>query len=284
MTIAIAFNCTNASTSAGSGFSTGGATSGSTSTIARLPLTGEKVITYGITCSQQGVMTSAQCSVKIASSTITLKANPAAVPRAATTTVGWTTTDMRECTASSPQMPDFTERNADRKHTNAIVATPPITEDADIVLRCTTLSGTVKIATTTIYVLRQGSVTSSIEGKTVSRGSDATIQWQFIDELDVSAVSLWLYDVQEGRPVALIARNRAAQGIYAWEMPHAGDQCPTDSADVCAKHLVPGRAYAIQAALYTPPNAYLGGMRAPGTPDPAYLGAAFIDEPFTIAQ
>jgi hypothetical protein len=49
-------------------------------------------------------------------------------------------------------MPDFTAANANNTSVNGMASTSPITTSVNILLRCNTLGGATKVATTTITV------------------------------------------------------------------------------------------------------------------------------------
>ncbi len=283
MSIAIAWSCENATGSTGGGFSSNNAVSGSATALVDPPGT-ETGANYAIRCTNQSLSASASCSVQIAKPKITLTAKPKIVTKGATSTVGWVTTGMQSCVVSSPEMNDFTEKNATRKSVNAVVVTPPITSDVNVVLDCVTLGGASKSATTSIMLSTstpvKRSVQTSIENRTdVTLGSTAYIQWEFTGAPDTAAVALMLVN-DKGAPIALIKGQRATSGFYRWDLPAPGTSCPQNSAAVCVSHLVSGRTYGIQAALYTPSNAYLGdGARS--SPDPQFLGTV-LTKPFTM--
>jgi hypothetical protein len=152
MSVAITYGCTNATESLGAGFDTGGATSGSTTTVIATPPDGANAINYGIQCRNQGLIGQAQCSVQIGKPSIVLLANPKIVPVNTASSVGWVTASMTSCVVSSPDLPDFTAQNADNTSVNGMATTSPLTQDTLILLHCITVGGSTKDATTTILI------------------------------------------------------------------------------------------------------------------------------------
>lgn len=277
MSVAISFSCTNATGSTGSGFSTENATSGSTTTVIASPPAGATSITYALTCRNQNLTARAECAVQISKPTIVLLANPKHVASGESSRVGWVTSGMQSCTISSPQMPGFTTQNASNKSVNGIATTSPITRDTTVVLTCETIGGNTKAASTTITVGNSTStsamtVSSTIDGKTdVSHGATTTISWSTPNAPSNSAVGLWLVDLQSGLATGLIRGAQSPSGNYEWLIPAANSACPVDSPIVCGADLIAGRSYSIQASLYTPPDAYLGGYPPANPITPTYL-------------
>jgi hypothetical protein len=152
MSIAIAYSCTNATASTGSGFDTAGATSGSTTTVLANPPAGANTANFGITCTNQSLIGRAQCSVQIGRPSIVLVANPRIVASGASSTIGWITSGMSTCVVSSPDLPAFTTTNASNTSVNGMAITPPITANAGILLHCVTVGGSTRDATTTVLV------------------------------------------------------------------------------------------------------------------------------------
>ena len=152
MTLAITWGC-SLGTSVGSGFSTGGARSGSATTTLAAPPLGTNVVSFGLTCSNKGLTAHASCEVQVAKPAIVLVANPKSVESGSTSQIGWVTSGMEECVVSSPQQSDFTARNADLTNVNGTAETSPVTQATTILLTCTTLGGNTREATTTVSVL-----------------------------------------------------------------------------------------------------------------------------------
>lgn len=288
MEIAITYTCGNASSSVAVGFSTGGQTSGSTTTIASAPA-GTNTITYGLTCINQDKTARAQCVVQVGRPSIVLVANPKTVKEGEASSVGWITSGMQSCVVSSPDLPEFTAENADKTNVNGTAPTPPLTKNANIVLKCATLGGGERTATTSITVIEatgpRVSVRSSFDGRTVTRGTVASIEWQVTKATSTNAsVALWLIDVQSQESVALIAAGRPlAGGSYSWTVPSTGEPCPSETPYVCAGDIVPGQSYAVQASVYTPQNADLSRNPPAGAPRPVYI-ASGISAAFTLGQ
>lgn len=283
MSVAITYGCTNSTSSVGNGFSTDGALSGATSTIIANPPQGASGKNFQITCINQGAVAREECTVQIARPTIVLVANPQNVRSGDTSGVGWVTSGMQACSVSSPDMADFTSRNVNNTSVNGMATTSALTKSVNIVLRCTTVAGGTRTATTTIGVTGTStalslSVSASTEGNTsVPTGATTTIQWQSANAPSDAAVSLWLFDHRTGYSTALIARNLPLSGTYDWKMPTPSTQCPADSPYVCATDVVPGRTYSIEASIYKPVNAYLGGFPPANAVQPQFLKSAETD-------
>ncbi len=151
MSVVITHACSGG-TSVGSGFSTGGKLSGATSTVLATPQPGQNNVTFGLTCTNQGVSANASCNVQVAKPGIVLVANPQTVAANEVSVIGWVTAGMQKCTISSPDQADFTERNASRTSVSGVASTSPITVETDILLKCTTIGGNTREATTTISI------------------------------------------------------------------------------------------------------------------------------------
>lgn len=152
MTLAITYACSTG-TSVGSGFSTNGALSGAITTVLATPPAGANTAIFGLTCTNQGQTATASCSVQVAKPAIVLVANPKSVASGEKVTIGWVTSGMEECTISSVQQDDFTEKYVGKKNVNGVAETSPITEPTDILFSCTTVGGNVREVTTTILVI-----------------------------------------------------------------------------------------------------------------------------------
>jgi hypothetical protein len=152
MPISFSFSCGNASGSTGTGFSTGGALSGATTTPAPTPPSGSNQATYTLTCVNQGVTASAQCQVQLNKSGIVLVTNPRKVNSGEASLIGWISAGMQSCVVSSPDDQDFTARNAGNTSVNGAATTSPITATTRFQLDCQTLSGGTKSATTSVSI------------------------------------------------------------------------------------------------------------------------------------
>ncbi|KKW24774.1 MAG: hypothetical protein UY70_C0032G0005 [Candidatus Kaiserbacteria bacterium GW2011_GWB1_52_6] len=153
MKLSISFACQNARASVGQGFDTGGRLASSTEVIVAIPPYNMNVATYGLTCTNFGITSGAQCSVQVGKPAITLVANPSKVQPGERSAIGWVTSSMRSCVASSPQSSDFTAQNANNTDVNGVASTPALTAPMDVSLRCLTLGGATRTATTTVGVL-----------------------------------------------------------------------------------------------------------------------------------
>ncbi len=304
MSVTIAYSCPSG-TSTGLGFSTGGAQSGTATVVVPNPPANTNSATFGLTCStpasgnQPAQTSSAQCVVQVGKPSVVLIANPKTVDRGGASTLGWITTGMQSCVISSQDLPAFTAQNANNTSVNGTVTTPPLTSAARFLLHCTTLGGATRDANATVSITGVpdnfdgggggatpgGTVTASstIDGTTAKHGDTATISWVSQDPPTGSAMSLWLFDVRLNQSTGLIAGAKPASGTYSWKLPDADEACPVDSPRVCATDLVVGRKYIIEAALYTPSNAFLGGFPPENPINPTYIDYGFGEE-FTIGN
>ncbi|MFZ2886750.1 MAG: hypothetical protein WA021_02940 [Minisyncoccia bacterium] len=152
MDVAIFFACQNSAAASGSNFSTGGALSGNATTTIGVPPFGTNTITYGLNCSNQGQIHSAQCTVNVNRAGITLVAYPKTIASGEKANIGWVTSGMEMCTVSSPTLLVFTDENASSTSVSGAVKTPALTANASFVLSCLSKTGTTKTATTTVTV------------------------------------------------------------------------------------------------------------------------------------
>lgn len=285
MSVAIAYSCTNATESSGSGFVTGGAISGATTTVLANPPASARTATYALTCRNQSLTAKAECKVQIARPRVAIVARPNPVREGATTTVAWVSSGMNSCVVSSPQLPEFTDANADDDRINGTASTPPITQETHVFITCETVGGNTKVASTTIRVAPDYDVaaTSTLDGRTdVRHGATTTISWSSTGAPAGSAMSLWLFDERSRTELGLIASGLAPSGTHAFALPAATSSC-TQGSEVCGADLVAGRFYSVEAALYTPQNAYIGTQPPANAIRPTYIGGA-LTEPFRIAN
>jgi hypothetical protein len=153
MMVSISYACQNgAVSSAGEGFDTKNSLSGSATTTVASPGSGSTTVTYGLTCSKDGVTDSAQCTLNVNRPSIVLVANPKDIDEDERTTIGWVTGAMERCVISSPDLSEFTEDNKNNTAPSGSVKTPPLEEDTKFVLTCTTKAGGTKTAETTVVV------------------------------------------------------------------------------------------------------------------------------------
>lgn len=283
-TVSVGYSCINAASSQGNGFDTGGALSGTSTVTIQTPPQGANTATYGITCVNGTLTATQQCSIQISQPSIILVANPQTVNQNDTTTIGWVTSGMQSCVVSSPEQSDFTVRNENNTSINGVASSSPITVVTHFVLTCQTLGGNARSATTTVSypgapnatstqpVQSSITVNSTADGTTANHGDSVGVTWQTASPPTGAAISLWLIDVRSGNTVGLISGGQPTSGSYTWKIPATTDTCDNNSPAPCAADLVPGRDYDIEAALYTPSNAYLGGLPAPANPvDPQYV-------------
>lgn len=152
MQVAIAYSCANATTSSGNGFTTNGALSGSaTATISSQGL-GLPTQNLTLTCSKDGVTHSAGCEIQVNKPVIIFVSNPKQIKAGETANVGWVTSGMQSCVVSSPSQSGFTSENASNASPSGVAKTPPLTEDTQFVLTCTTGGGNTKTAELTVDV------------------------------------------------------------------------------------------------------------------------------------
>ncbi|MBI4093473.1 hypothetical protein HY417_00765 [Candidatus Kaiserbacteria bacterium] len=151
MTVFLTYSC-SAGTSEGGGFQTGGAQTGSSTATISNPPAGTNVATFGLKCTEGGISATKQCSVQVARPAIVLVANPKQIPSGRTSAIGWVTSGMRSCVISSTNLQSFTEQHKYSTNVNGAVVTPPLTQSSDFVLKCETLGGGTRAATTTVTV------------------------------------------------------------------------------------------------------------------------------------
>ena len=294
MSLAISYSCSSG-TSVGSGFQTNGTQSGSATVTIANPPANTNTATYGLTCTNQNQTASAQCTVQVGRPSIILVANPKAVATSTASRLGWVTSGMQSCVISSPDLPAFTLQNANNTSVNGTATTPPLNSAARFLLHCTTVGGGTRQASTTVSIIGvpdaftdtpSGSVvvSSTADATTIGHGATTTITWTTRNAPSGSALSLWVFDVLLDQSIALIADARAANGAFLWRIPNIDDPCDTNSSIACGSDLVTGRRYLIEAALYTPANAYVGNGAPPQDPiDPTYIDFGFGD-PFTMGN
>jgi hypothetical protein len=292
--VAISYSCQNATGSSGGGFSTNNQLSGSASSTISAPPAGSNTANFGLTCTNNGQIASAQCKVQINQPAIDLVANPQAVPSGQTSSIGWVTAGMQSCVISSPDDATFTTANASSTRVSGVATTDPITGPTNFTLTCQTLGGQTKSATTQVTVGSATStaatgetvsVNSSVDGQSANHGSTVTVNWQSTSSPSGSALSLWLIDVGTEQATALIAGGQPVNGSYQWQIPAAGSSCDPNSIAPCASTLVAGHSYGIEAGLYTPSNAYLGGSPKPANAvSPSYSDSSYTPTPFSIGQ
>ena len=292
MSATISYACGSATDSAGSGFTTSDQLSGSTTTVITAPPAGDNTASFGLTCINQSLTASQQCSVQINQPSIVLVVNPSVVPAGTAAAIGWVTSGMQSCTISSPDSQSFTAANASDTSVNGVATTTLLTSSMRVVLNCQTFAGGTRSATTMINVGVGGptsatstasvSVSSDADGSTVAHGQTVHITWQSSSPPAGSAMSLWLVNKQTGSASAVIVGGLAPNGTYTWNVPADGSTCNPNAANVCDSDLVVGDTYAIEGVLYTPGNAYVGDGTAPSSPiEPSY-GNSAVGGSFTV--
>lgn len=151
MSVAISYSC-SAGTSEGAGFQTNGAQSGSVAVTVATPPANTNTATYGIKCTSVSQSATQQCSIQVGKPSIIFVANPKVVKPSEQSTLGWITSGMSSCVISSPDIPAFTEQHKGNTNANGSVVTPALTADASFLLKCVTVGGAEKNATSTIEV------------------------------------------------------------------------------------------------------------------------------------
>lgn len=151
MTVGITFGC-SAGTAVGQGFSTNGQNSGSTQATTTSPGAGINTINFGLTCTNQGVTDSKQCTVNLNRPSLIFVANPKVLNSGERSSIGWVTAGMQGCIISSPDHASFTSDHANNSRKSGVAETPTLTADSTFVLSCTTLAGGTRTASTTVDV------------------------------------------------------------------------------------------------------------------------------------
>jgi hypothetical protein len=295
MSVSISYACTNATGSTAGGFNTNNQLSGSATAVITAPPSGTNTATYGVTCTNQSLTASAQCSVQINQPSIVLIANPSVVATSSATAIGWVTSGMSACTVSSPDSAAFTAANAGNTSINGVATTPALTSTMHVVLNCVTTGGGTDSAMTTVSVGNAASgasgavgssaplsVSSSADNGSVAHGGSVTVTWSSSNPPAGSAVSLWLVNKQTQAANAVIVGGLAVNGVYTWNVPSIGATCNPEASNVCASDLTQGDSYAIEAVLYTPSNAYVGDGTAPSSPTAPVYGASAVGGTFTL--
>ncbi len=151
MNVSISYTCgNNATSSVGTNFSTRGLLSGTATTTA--PTTSSS-ITYSLACTGEDNQTkTASCTVQVARPSIVMVATPQRVARGESAHIGWVTSGMRSCVVSSPDSTAFTTQNSSNTSTSGTAETPGITTAMNVVLRCETVGGNFRTASTTVSV------------------------------------------------------------------------------------------------------------------------------------
>jgi len=294
--IAISFSCQNATGSSGAGFSTNNQISGSASSTIAAPPAGENTANYGLTCTNNGQVASAQCSVQVNQPAIDLVADPQYVQSGATASIGWVTAGMQSCIISSPTDATFTANNSGDQNVNGVAQTDAITQNTQFNLTCQTLGGQTKEASTIVSIgnaisttatsTGAVSISSTADGQAVNHGDTVTVTWNASTTVSNSAVALWLIDVNSEQATALISGDEPLSGTYQWQLPAVGATCNQNSYATCASDLVAGDPYGIEAAIYTPASAYIGpASSAPaGSVTPTYEYYGYTPNIFTVGQ
>lgn len=153
MSVSISYACQNATTISASGFSIGDGLAGSATVAVTQPVGSATSLTYGVTCGKESATDTAQCSVNVHKPSIVLVANPKIVSKNQSSTIGWVSGAMERCVLSSPTLSGFTQENAGKTSPSGVAKTPPLSQHTDFVLTCTSLSGNIKSATTTVEVI-----------------------------------------------------------------------------------------------------------------------------------
>ncbi len=147
--LTLAYACSSG-TAVGGGFSA--TTSSPVVVAAPTPPSGTNTATYGLTCTDAGLVGMASCSVQLAKTSLVFVANPSIVASGDSATLGWVTAGMSACVVSSPELPGFTSSSATSTSVNGSLVTPSLTGTTHFAINCATLGGNTKSATTTVTV------------------------------------------------------------------------------------------------------------------------------------
>ena len=152
-TLAITYGCSSGTASSTS-FTVTTQPGGSATTIVGNPPANTNTATYTLSCTDQGKTSGAQCSVQVSRPNIILVANPKTVAPEGISLLSWLTSGMKSCVISSPDQPDFTQRNAANTSVTGVATSSPISSQAQFLLHCETVAGSVRDATTTVSVVQ----------------------------------------------------------------------------------------------------------------------------------
>lgn len=147
----IFYSCSTG-TSAGAGFSTGGAQSGVTTVAVQDPPPNTNTSVYGIQCTSGTRTATKQCTVQVGKPSLVFVVNPEKVKSGNAATLGWVSTGMRSCVVSSPDLSVFTADNALKTNVNGVATTPALTSATRFLLHCMTQGGSTRDATSTVSI------------------------------------------------------------------------------------------------------------------------------------
>src|SRR3989344_5743658 len=150
-TLAITYGCSSGVASSSS-FTVTTQPGGSATTTVAAPPQGTNTATYTLSCTDQGKTSGAQCSVQVSRPNIILVANPKTVAPEGISLLSWLTSGMKSCVISSPDQPDFTQRNAANTSVTGVATSSPISSQVRFQLDCKTLADGDRQATTTVNV------------------------------------------------------------------------------------------------------------------------------------
>lgn len=156
----LAWSSTNADSCTGTGFSTGGATSGS---VQASPDTGT---TYSVSCTGKGGTASDSASVTVVGPTATLNCSPNPIEQGASCTMTWSSTNAVSCTGSG-----FATGNAKSGSTSVSPWTT-----SSYAVTCTNAYGRSANANETVTVLVP-TISASANPPRVVTGQSSTVTW-----------------------------------------------------------------------------------------------------------
>lgn len=151
--IAISWNCVGAAASRGDGYDTGNQMSGSTEITAALPAGSASSgnVTFGLTCSKDGVQKVATCVVGVGKPFVALAATPSEVQSGNVVKLAWVSGGMQDgdasCVITSDELPGFRKTGK-----SGVADTPNITQETTFDAKCTTQGGATKEASATVKI------------------------------------------------------------------------------------------------------------------------------------
>ena len=141
--IALSWNCTNADTSSGDGFETGGKLSGpKIIPTDDIPI-GLKKLSYILTCKRQESVRTVACEIALNRPVITIVANPNPAPAGREVNVGWISGGTTSCDVASEVEPVSQDVNDEGRR--GVITLPSIRATTTVAVRCDTVGGGEKI-------------------------------------------------------------------------------------------------------------------------------------------
>ena len=148
-TITISYSC-SAGTATATGFSTSGGSP--VTVVATDPPAGTNTANFGLTCVNHNLQSTAQCSVQEGRPSLVFLAVPSTITSGANSSIAWTTSGMKTCVVSSPDLSQFTLNNANSTAVNGAVSTGALATTTNFAIHCITVGGNTKDATVQVVV------------------------------------------------------------------------------------------------------------------------------------